>query len=400
LKTLLISGDIQLEKKLSESGMFEYLSISDAFDTEKHANIYDVIVISDKYKNVNEFAYTYDENSELLKNKKLIYMVSNNYNSKVLENITNICESRNIKTIPPKLTVEQIKDVIIEYAFPGIVSKENKTKIITFMGADTKVGATMIAQTCAETLAATTNMKIGLLFLNGNKSTSYINTDKERVELSIDNLKVKLFNNILTSEELENACTKKDNLYILSGLNNVLEMRHYHPEHIEKLIKLASSLFEIIIVDIGSQIELSGGMAVTPLNSASYRYLVTTQQPNSYRNYERLRTQLFPILQVRPEDFLLVVNKYIKTTGIQTPNMLADEYKMTLATYVPNLEMAGWQCEFDNCTLLEYRNEEFTNQIQKLSKLICTQLDIGINDHSPIKPTLFQKLATRIGGVL
>lgn len=368
MKVLLISRDIDLKNQLESTGFFKLIQQNDKLTKDIEDS--DIIIISDKVITYNELIINIEEYT-VSTGSRIYYMISNYNSRQMIENISWICKSKKINVIPPKLTYTQIVEKIIDDIFPG-TKKESNT--ITFFGADSKVGVSMKAQSVAVTLAKNTNAKVGLLNLNGYRGVEY---NKDDINLGLDNMKVKLLNKILTKEELLANCITKDNLYVLPGVNSILDIRQYHPEHIEELINLASQCFNIVIIDAGSckNFDFSGSMTISALNISKHIYFVTTQQKIPYQIYEKTKSQILDILGINAEEFYLVVNKYYKAEGISSPDDLARQYKMVLAAYIPNLDYKGWECEFSNGTLLGNDND-YDHEIEQLSKLIASQVEI------------------------
>ena len=389
MKLNLLSNDSELQRALEETGHFEVLIKTDVEDIDTG----EIIIISDREIDYNELTVYLENKQKSILNKTIFYLLSNEYSEQMIKNINFIGQTKNIIIIPPKLTISQIVARVSEKVFPYI-NQKNKN-IITFFGADNKVGTTMVAQSTAEMLSKNTNAKIGLLFLSGNPSTSYI---KSKGKAGLDDIKIKLMNNILSADEVFSVCTKEnENLYLLPGADYILDIRHYHPEYIDRLIQLASEKFNLIIIDTGSNID--SGMAIAALNSTKNKYLVATQQETARVNFERIESQVLKRLQIEPGDFMLVVNKYIKSNQIYTAKQVADLYNMTLATYIPNLELLGWQAEFDQRTLLHYNNQSYNYQIEQLSKIITAQTHIKYQENHNRKEGFLKKAFSSMGGV-
>lgn len=391
MKLTLLSNDIDLQQSLDNTGYFKEVSTVESLNDQYNS---DVLVISDLIVDHNELSLFYGEQTkEKKKNQITFYMMSNYFNEQINQNIISICESKNIIVIPPKLTLQQIVDRIIKVLFPEIGGKNQN--IAVFFGADSKVGTTMIAQMVAEMLARNTDLKVALLFLNDRPSTAFLKS-KEDENIGLDEIKIKLFNKILTSDELLSTCVRHKELFVLQGPRYVLDVRHYHPEHVENLIQLARKEFDVIIIDAGSDIRL--GMAVGALRSTNIRYLVTTQQEEAKNTFELTESQVLKALQMSSSDFLLVVNKYLKSESIYTGKQLADLYKMSLATTLPNMEYGGWQAEFDKKSLIHYENEEMNFGVDQLCKLIAAQMKFEYRSNSTKKEGWISKISDRLAG--
>lgn len=397
MKILLISGNNILKQGFEK---VEYINVKVANDLKEQDN-YEIIIISDEKINYNDLVCTIDNNDS--KNykgksqKKIYYVLFGEYSELVLNNIEIMCKTKNIKIFKPSSTIQTIVNEVILDIMPGLVKKNNN--VVTFYGADSKVGTTMIAQSVAEIVGGMTEIKIGLFFLNERPSIYYL---KKNEICGLDNIKIKLLNNILSSEEIEEACIKMEgNLFVLPGVEYIPEIRQYHPNHISRLIKLASKNFDLIIIDAGSNID--SGLAIAALTSTSNRYLVTTQQEIVRKNYQRIESQVFTKLNLNEKDFMMVINKYINSSSIYSVKQVANLYNLMLATYIPNLDILGWQSEIDNKSLLHYRNETYNTQIYKLARLILEQVNIPYKKEKLLKTRkegIIKKAISNIGGVI
>lgn len=377
MKVSLVSNDINLQKKLDETGFFEEVKIivgglNDVEDT-------DILLVSDKTVNFNEFTYWVDKNNKKI--KSIYYMLSNIYEGEI-EMIYSVLKAKNVSTIAPKMTVNQIAEKLIQTFVPGFNKQKN---IITFFGADSKVGTTMTALGVAETIAKNTELKVCLLVLSGSPGMEYI---KVKETTGLDHIKVKLFNSILTASELKDSCIPRNNLYILPGNQNIMDTRHYTPEHIEYLIQLASQEFSIVIIDAGCYWDMYG-MTVGALNATNFKFLVTTQQKTPKDKFFRTSDQVLKLLKIERKDFMLIANKYISTNTLLTANHLADLYNMYLAGFLPYLEVMGIQAEEEERHLLSFNDKEYKQGMTGLCKLICSKLDIQFGNKAEEKKGIF-----------
>lgn len=367
----LVSTDLELKKAIDNTGLFEKSHMVEGFNgIEELTGIeeYDIIVISDKLINSNDIVI--NDYSEF-RGRKVYYMLSNYKNRRAMENITSICKSKKINVIPPKLSINQVLERITLDLFPN--TRQNSNAIAIF-GADAKVGTTMVSTAISEMLAANTNTKVLLLSLNGQRGTSFIKD--ATTESGMDSIRVKLANQILSKEELLDCCIQKGNFYMLPGIDSILDIRHYQAEHIEYLINIASQIANIVIIDCGNaaNIDFAGSLSITGLNAGRYKYLITTQQKIAFDVFKRTNEQVLNLLDINPEDFLLIVNNYYNSNGLPTPEELCKKYEINLAGKLPYLDFKGWEAEFERNTLLN--NTEFNNEIEDIAKLIATQLDI------------------------
>jgi len=231
----------------------------------------------------------------------------------------------------------------------------------------------MISLSTAQVLSDITGKSTILLSLNGREGTTYFDTGLGSHGLS--EIKERLINNILSPEELKSSCIKSGNLYILPGEKEISKVRHYHPDHIEKLVDLSSKTFDVTIINGGSDIS---GMSIGALNSSKIKYMVTTQSDKHFRNFSKLLEQIFSNLGISPDDFFLVVNKYIDSGELDTEISLAKKYGMQVASVIPLLDYTlSLEAEKERKTLLSY-DRLYSNSIKQLSVSLCGELGIEI----------------------
>lgn len=336
----------------------------------------DVVVISNETVSANELL----EKRNNIEANYLFFIISRKNFSKITEDL--LTENK-IIVIPPMLTIHQIINKIYEMTAIGTPGKSN---IYLFFGADSKVGTTMAAQSAAERLAENKKLKVFFLSLDGKSGTDYLDINFTNC---IDDIRIKIANKILQINELVDTCqTKDNNLYILQGTKSIFERKRYQPEHIEFLLQLASSHFDITIVDAGNNIDL--GMTIGALNCTGNKFLVTTQQEKSHRNFMQLEQQVLPRIGIK--DFMLIINKYVENTALPEKYKLADKYNATFISSLPLLSY-GWQCERDKHSLLLYKDKYYEDGINKIINIISKQcFNVSIRENKGTKP-VFKLLA-------
>ncbi len=173
-------------------------------------------------------------------------------------------------------------------------------KIISFYGADNKVGTTILAQSFAESLVKK-NKKVLFVAFTVDENCDYNNNRN----VFIRNFKAKIESGILTSEDILRDAYRENNLYIIGGIGDLDESRDYFPKHGEYFLDVAKQVFDVIVVDNGA--ELNQGLAVAGLMNADDRFLVLTQQETVLNNYEN-KIKPFELLNL---DFKVVIlNKF------------------------------------------------------------------------------------------
>lgn len=280
-----------------------------------------------------------------------------------------------------RLTEKQIFEKIYQGLYGAMAHGRNN--VFLFFGADNKVGTSMIAQSIAEKLSQHESVRVLLAFLDGDSGTDYVeNIDEHK---SIDSVRAKVINHILSKRELMDICIQIKHLYILQGTSSIVYRKHYHPEHMETFLELLSETFDVVLLDIGSNIEL--GMTIGALNSTFHKFLICTQQNTCLRNFKKVDSQVLSKLDIK--DFLMIINKYIDHEKLPSKYQLAEAYQMPFICSIPYSEY-GLQADIEKCTILNFNEVDYVNAIEKIVLLIQESLGIA-NQKKEEKKSLFLK---------
>ena len=379
---LIISKDGTLKTELDRTGFFGNIKTSAAFSNKELANI-DILVVDDRAISYSKYTQNFEK---FLKKVKSNYYITRDIDTYL--SINKNLSSYGIIVISPFLTNTQISKKICSYAVEDFTVKNN---IACFFGAGPGVGTTIVSQSIAQELSCISGKTTGLLVLSGYGGTNYFDIGSSSGGLP--EIKERLINNILSPGELKNSCIKSDLLYVLAGEGNIAKLRHYHPEHIEKLVELSSKTFDVTIINGGSDIS---GMSIGALNSAKIKYLVTTQSDNHFRNFRKLVNQIFINLGISEKDFSLIVNKYIDSSELETEISLAKNYGMPLASVVPLLDyIAGLEAEKKKRTLIGY-DRAYDNSIRQLAVSVCRELGIEVTGKGNEKGNFFKRIMGKV----
>lgn len=381
MKAIVVSDRTDLVEKLGEHPLFQAvqqveLPISDAGEA--------VIVIDQGSLDINELLAVYkDRHAGKTAGQTVFYLLTRQIDARI-HDLFAAKEITMIDALPGTESTDIVQEIVRHLQPEGV--KRNKN-VITFFGADHSVGTTMLATACAEQLSRWTNGRIGLFFLNEQPGTQFLKA-KPGTDVGLDEIRMKLFNHILTKKELNETYLNYKNLSVLQGSRNLLANRHYHPEHAERLLNLASSDFDVLLVDAGANIEY--GLAVGALTSSQQNFLITTQQEAVKTRFERMEQQVFKPLKLNSNQFFMIVSKYVREPNLPTGKDLANYHKMVLAGTVPYMDLQGWQAEFEQKTLLHYEQPEYVDSVERLCLLIARQVNLEIH-----KPQRKQTLLTK-----
>ncbi|GKX28713.1 hypothetical protein SH1V18_11930 [Vallitalea longa] len=369
-KVHLISDNKNLRRKLNKVTYFEEIHMDISLDVVNE----DITIVDDTIININDLL----ENKDKISSQYIFYRVSHDnfrFSTK------SILDSNNILLIGPYMTDDNLVEFVCQNVIKAYKFNVNKN-IITFFGADTKVGTTQIAQSIAEKITDKTDAKVCLIFLDGEVGTDYINVDFKN---NIDSIKIKLISGLVTVDEILDIAEtgKNKKLLMIEGTKSILYRKEYQPEHISQLLNILSLACDVVIVDAGSYIDRA--MSISALTATNHRYLVTTQQANSLRRYVEKR----PILEILSlDDFQVIVNKHMQEGSLLTNYDVAKTYGQPYLAKI-NFSRYALEAEKDRKTLIHYNDKDLNKDINKLTDVIIDQMAL-IKKETPKKRKWFK----------
>lgn len=365
MKNVLIIGRSPgLKAELEKTKFFSSVKTCLSFDSRELDKI-DILIVESRTISYSNYIQNFPE---FLKKVKSNYYIAGDMD--IYSTVNNTLSSYGIIVIPPLLTDRQVSQKICSFSVEDFDTGRNA---VCFFGSGPEVGGSMISLSTAQVLSGITEKSTILLNLSGREGTDYIDMDLDTFGLST--IKERLINNILSPEELKSSCVKSGSLYILPGEKEISKVRHYHPDHIEKLVDLSNKTFDIAIINGGSSVS---GMNIGALNSSKIKYLVATQSNKHFRSFIKLQQQIFSRLGISPDDFFLVVNKYIDYGELDTEISLAKKYGMQVTSVIPLLDyMLSLEAEKERKTLLSC-DRLFEGSIKQLAVSLCNLLGIEI----------------------
>lgn len=369
-KVHLISDNENLRRKLNKVTYFKKIDM----DTSLNAVNENITIVDDTIININDLL----ENRDEMSSQYIFYRVSHD---NLRFSTKSILDSNNIILIGPYMTDDNVVEFVCQKVIETYKFNVNKN-IITFFGADTKVGTTQIAQCVAERITEKTDSKVCLIFLDGEVGTEYTNIDFKN---NIDSIKIKLISGLVTVEEILDVAEmgRDKKLLIIEGTRSILYRKEYQPEHISQLLNVLSLACDVVVVDAGSYIDRA--MSISALTATNHRYLVTTQQANSLRRYNEKR----PILEILSlDDFQVIVNKHMQEGILLTNYDVAKTYGQPYLTKI-NFSRYALEAENDRKALIHYNDKEINKDMNKLTDVIIDQMDL-VKKETPKKRKWFK----------
>lgn len=184
--------------------------------------------------------------------------------------------------------------------------KDVKTKpILAFWGVMPQVGTTSVAVSVASQLVQQHDLSVGVLGLNLYDPGSWVVTHPS---IHLDDL-LPFINarNLLPDRLRENTHTLYSGAHYLLGNKNPLLSLKYSTRDIDFLLDLASEMYDILILDLGSY--LNTAAALQGLTRATYRYVVAPDLIYAGERFSQsVQTVLRP-LGINTEELMLIGNR-------------------------------------------------------------------------------------------
>lgn len=233
------------------------------------------------------------------------------------------------------------------------------SRLFVFHGCDRKVGTTMVAHSAAKILSnMIADKKILFVSLNGNDDIHYSKNNSS----SIDSIKMRVDNRLLTAQDMEACCARDEHLYVMGGVSGVFEHRKYSAEFPLLFIEKAYEVFDIVIVDCGN--ELDSGLCIGALKACGTSVMVLNQNETSLVRYEK-SGKIYSAIDAK---FLIyVINRYSENdphdvSYIRSRLCLNKERIFT----VKNETLYSRLAEIDQQLILEYRCPGFSDDIKDI----------------------------------
>ena len=379
----LITNDIDLFNTFSSYTLFDEVNIASGIDEKTE---YGNLVVSDRLYGINQLIEIVNNG---LKANKIVYLLSSNMSSQSGYNsLAALLKSHNISVLPPKLTDTQI---LIKFCDLINLQERKINNVAVLFGADSKVGTTITALAMAESLADQSEGNVAVLNLSGHVSFPYVDFDESK---GLDSIRSKVFNKILTQDELKEAMVQSrdlKNLYILPPGRTLIDFKYYGTDHIEYVINMAAAMFDVVIVDAGWYPH--NNLYFGALNATPNRYLVTTQEDASANAHFIIRQQVLDEYGITvkrnevntkvdyPENIMLIVNKF--NGEVSTTNFVKS-YDMIFAGALPLVPISTYELQSRKKTL-RGSNKHYDKQLDKLSSLVALLMEYKLTKKKKAK---------------
>jgi len=372
----IMANDDQLYEELKEQHLFD--DIKSVFNMDELTD--DCIIISDEF-----LPYKDLQDLKLNENQTAFYMIQSQYGQRLEKSIKILCDSKGIILIPPRLTVNQIVQIIRKNFNESLFEKSN---VVAFLSTVSNIGTTSTCLSVARSLEENTKAKVGVLLLNAWDHGTYQLSYKGEY---LDDLKVKLHNQVINSKEefLSYFHMEKENqLYFLGGNRYTKIERLYTKEEINYLINLSKKYFDVVLLDLGSHFD--NALMVQGLHESDMRFLIVNQQPKTINRFNLVYDEILYPLNYKKEDFLTVINQFKDKAQLSTPKSIANELDMLNITTIYEVD-EPLISEIETKTLYDLQDSVYQGSILNIVKSISAHasLQLEVEDTSQKKKRFF-----------
>jgi len=233
-------------------------------------------------------------------------------------------------------------------------------KTVIFAGGDTQTGTTMLAMAAAEELAKE-GMSVLCLRAGAWTGTEFLS---ENTVSAGEEVLAGLMAENLSAKELQQAVGVNRGVDILPGIRRGRNGWYFLQEDLETICCLAETLWDWVIIDLGSVQCCRYTLDILAL--AGQIYMVVTQQE---KTIERFRKWSAMQNGIQWENVRFLLNKYTDAGSFPTVEDMAERLQcrppeILTVPYVPY----GWQAEAERTTLLNFRR--FRKAVRNLTEQI------------------------------
>lgn len=374
LNLYIISTDNELHRQFQGIQLFENVKTLYSHETLKDLEGESVVLISDNilpYAELSNFAF----NSSNI----VFYMLQNRVESRLEKTVKAICDSRDIHLIPPRLTGNQIVEMIVQTIYP---ENEITNNVISFFSPIGNSGTTTTCLSVAMALKEQSKAKIGVLLLNAWDS----GTDQlEYKGRYLDEIKSKLSGKLIASElELQSMfhMVEKNSLYVLAGNRSVKLERLFTKDEIHYLIEKSKEVFDIVLIDSGCHFDNAN--MVQALRESNLRFLILNQQMKGVKKFNEIYTEILQPIGYKKNDFLMILNDYENHPLFPNSKQIFNEVNIPMITTITKNKY-GKIAEMENRSLYSFEDVSYQESINLIVKSISSFVDIPLELESKNK---------------
>ncbi|WP_036304154.1 AAA family ATPase [Methylotenera sp. L2L1] len=250
-------------------------------------------------------------------------------------------------------------DIKLKQAIPN----HKKGKVIAFVGSKGGSGATFLACNLAYILAETSKAKVALLDLNlqFGDAVLFVNDHVPSNTLADVAKNIRRLDASLLSSSMVNILP---NFSVLAAPEDAESAQDVKPEHIDALLKLTTSQYDFVVMDIGRTLNATG---VKALDHADIIFIVLQETLPFIRDSKRL-LHAFHSLGYAKEKVKIVLNRHEKGGDIRLTDV---EIALGMKVFktIPNSYQAVSASVNQGVPIMEIaKNDAVTKALQEVAQ--------------------------------
>ncbi|MHB9093934.1 MAG: P-loop NTPase family protein [Eubacteriales bacterium] len=375
MKLVCLSQDNVLYSKLKGVSLFQKVSLLSDFSQLNEFMECDVMILSDRI-------VSFEMLSELRQSMpylSMFFMVSDSSDYRRFQKVETMCHAHDIYIVYPKQTQDQIISFIKGVLKPG--EDIQKNQVVTFVGAQSKVGLTSTVLAAATRLGMTTDAKIGVLGLNSwNPGTVFL---KNYSGIYLDEIKTLLSNKMLASSQLMKDMYQHNHFFYLAGNRDIKKRLHYSIKDIHYLIEQAKKIYDMVLIDAGCNFD--DALCIQGLLNTDSKFLVTNQQLSGLEAWNTAFEQVLEPVGFIKSDFLMIVNQYKRQPQFPDIKQLAHDYGVPCLRHIVHVGDLGLIVEANQNLIVEYDEPEYITDIDFIAKALVKTYRLRVKEQTPVK---------------
>ncbi len=375
MKLACLSQDNVLYSKLKGVSLFQKVSLLSDFSQLNEFMECDVMILSDRI-------VSFEMLSELRQSMpylSMFFMVSDSSDYRRFQKVETMCHAHDIYIVYPKQTQDQIISFIKGVLKPG--EDIQKNQVVTFVGAQSKVGLTSTVLAAATRLGMTTDAKIGVLGLNSwNPGTVFL---KNYSGIYLDEIKTLLSNKMLASSQLMKDMYQHSHFFYLAGNRDIKKRLHYSIKDIHYLIEQAKKIYDLVLIDAGCNFD--DALCIQGLLNTDSKFLVTNQQMSGLEAWNTAFEQVLEPVGFIKSDFLMIVNQYKCQPQFPDIKQLAHDYGVPCLRHIVHVGDLGLIVEANQNLIVEYDEPEYIKDIDFIAKALVKTYRLRVKEQTPVK---------------
>lgn len=345
---------------------------------------FETVVISDQEiqpMSLESFASSF-------KAAKIYYLISNSFKTSIIDNKIAICKQCNIIGIPPKQSLRQIVQIILEIQ----KKRTSDKKVISVMGTHPQVGTTMTTLCLASLLKEKTNLSVAVLGLNSfNPGTLFVDYQAPTFDEFYDQI-AESRRTVKSDEMINYVHTASNGVVYLAGNQDFTKRFYYKSDDIASIIQIFSDQYDIVLLDVGCSPD--NNLTIQGLLNSDTKVLVTNQQAIGQNLWARMNSDILRLLNISNEEFLMVVNKY-RPDFPTDARALQQEMNVSVIGTIQDFSSEGMLCELEGCLLIDSKNKSVKKRsydsFGKIADILKSSFIVNPTSLAADKKSLFKR---------